>query len=143
MTKNDKLPTSNRPIGFWIKAADQALDQAGDAAHAVDGFTRRRWQVLSLIVQRESITLAGLVAELAPMMESDAVNAEVGSLKKGKFIDEIGSVLGMTEAGEKMHRRLAARQAEIRQQAMARIEQDDYTAAIRCLSRITENLSRQ
>jgi len=142
MTKNDNLPTEKRPIGFWIKAADRALDEAGDAIHAANGFTRRRWQVLSLMAQIGPISQNDLADELGPMMASAAVLAEVVALRDRGLVVETTEGLALTEDGVAMHRRLAAAQAEMRQKAMAGIDPADYAAAIRCLWGIARNLSR-
>ncbi len=143
MTQSFEMPTSKRPIGFWIRAADRALDRAVDDAHAAQGFTRRRWQVLSLIVQSEPATVADLAAEMALMMTEDALGAEIETLKEKQLIDDADSVLSTTEAGQEMHRQLAARQVEVRKDAMAGIHPEDYEATLRCLSQITENLTRR
>ena len=141
MSRINNLVTSKRPIGFWIKSADQALDRMGDAIHESDGFTRRRWQVLSLIVRSEPVSIDALVEQFRPMLGVGEVQAELSVLEDRKIIHYHAGGVSTTTTGADIHRHLEARQITVREKAMQGIDEADYLATLRCLSRIVENLS--
>jgi DNA-binding MarR family transcriptional regulator len=143
MSRQSAIPTAKRPIGFWIKAADRALDKRGDAIHARHGFSRRRWQVLSLIVQTEPVHTGDLVARLAPMMAEPAARDEIAVLAQRGIVTETSGRLATTPTGRALHDRLAAEQMAFRRQAMAGIADADYAAAVRTLERIVENIGAE
>lgn len=142
MNTNSNPVTSKRPIGFWIKSADQALDRMGDAIHEADGFTRRRWQVLSLIVRSEPVSIDALAEQFRPMLDIEEVQAELSVLEDRNIIQTNAGVVSTTANGANLHHHLEARQITVREKAMLGIDEADYLAAMRCLSRIVENLSK-
>src|SRR3546814_20589864 len=43
------IPTSPRPIGYWLRVIDQRLDDRMRELFAAEGITRRDWRRLNLI----------------------------------------------------------------------------------------------
>lgn len=139
MAEQQAIPTSKRPIGFWIKAADHALDRGIDAVHAQSGSTRRRWQVLSLVVQVEPLGRRDFAEQFAPMLERELVYEEISLLILQQLVVEEDSLLTTTQAGKERHNELAVRQAAFRSKAMAGICEADYLTAVRTPARIVAN----
>jgi len=130
----------DRPIGFWIKAADKVLDQTIDRLHVEEGFTRRRWQIFNTIAQYGSISITGLSSGLSAMLASEDVQLELDALTEQGVLNRLGDVLSISRNGLEVHHRLVASQEALRKKAMRGISDEDYRAALRCLSTIVGNL---
>jgi len=141
MNSEPHFPSSNRPIGFWIKAADKALDDAIDTIHAAEDIARRGWQVMNTVARMEPVAPEAIVETFAPMANRPQILGEIEKLENDGLIGLAECRYRLTGEGRELHARLEARQAAFRRRAMANIDEDDHAAAIRCLERIVANLS--
>jgi hypothetical protein len=46
--------TKQKPIGYWLKHADEVITEHADRVLSDNGFTRSRWQVLNIVYQAPS-----------------------------------------------------------------------------------------
>lgn len=143
----DRPADSERPIGFWLKAADDALTRAVDAAQQEHGVTRLEWQVLHAIEVAGRMDLPHLLQVLRPLGPMDQLVEALDRFVEEGWLDE--GVDGphqikfyqLTGQGHERHALILARQMEVRGAAMAGIAADDYTTAVRVLERLVSNLS--
>ena len=54
MANRDK--TKHKPIGYWLKHADDVITEHIDRVLGENGFTSSRWQVLNIAYQADTIT---------------------------------------------------------------------------------------
>ncbi|MEZ5778528.1 MAG: hypothetical protein R3E44_09210 [Paracoccaceae bacterium] len=141
MTTRPTTP-EDRPIGYWIKAADRALDAAIDSLHRGAGVDRRGWQVLNLTSRNGGRIACGTMHEaFQPMLTALEVDRQIEALETRGLLIRAGDYVEMTAAGEAAHARLAADQGAFRTSLMRNIDGQDYLAAVRVLHAIVANLS--
>lgn len=133
----------DRPIGYWIKAADRALDGAIDSLHCAAGVDRRGWQVLNLTSRNGGrIGREALRAFFHPMLTASEVDRQIDALETGGLLIRAGDGVEMTAAGRAAHARLSADQEAFRATLMRDIDGDDYLAALSVLKGIVANLDQ-
>jgi DNA-binding MarR family transcriptional regulator len=132
---------SERPIGYWLKAADRAITARVDAVQRAEGVTRLDWQVLNTIAQSAHRSPDQIVAELHMFLDRAALDKVLTAFRtNGWIVENATGEISLTEAGRQAHARILARQQEVRQQLMQGISADEYTTALRVLQRIVANL---
>jgi DNA-binding MarR family transcriptional regulator len=127
------MSDDNKPIGWWLKQLDRLLEASFEQILAADGLTRRQWQALNAAAGPEPIAVA-----LAPFVTGDAgeLSAAVEPLTaRGWLVDE-----SLTTAGQAALDALEAKVRAQREQVMAGITGDEYTAAIAVLKKMADNL---
>lgn len=142
MEPSAQAESDQRPIGFWLKAADQAITARVDAAQRADGVTRLEWQVLNTISRAARRSPDEIVEALRVFLDRPALDAVLTSLRDKGWIDaDAGGAVGLTEAGRQAHARILARQEEVRRQLMRGISAEEYETVLRVLKQIVANLS--
>jgi DNA-binding MarR family transcriptional regulator len=133
---------SERPIGYWLKAADRAITDRVDAAQRADGVTRLQWQALNTIAEGTHRSRDHILAALHMFLDEPTLDTVLTALRNNGWIvaDESGDV-SLTAAGRQAHARILARQEEVRQQLMRGISADEYATVLDVLKRIVANLS--
>jgi hypothetical protein len=81
-----------------------------------------------------------LSSGLSAILTSEDVQLELDALTKQGVLDTLGDVLSISRDGFEVHHRLVASQDALRKKAMRGISDEDYRAALRCLSTIVGNL---
>ena len=136
-----KPDPQDRPIGFWIKAVDRALDRAIDRLHEDTGFTRRRWQVMNAVAARARGTAEAIAADLRPMLSLEEVGAELEAMEASALLETTPQGVRLTDAGHGMRTTLSVRQEELRRRAVRGVEAADYATTIATLARVLDNLA--
>lgn len=140
MMPNDKT-SSERPIGFWIKAADRALDATIDAAHRHAGVGRRGWQVLNAVAQAggtiKSKALAGI---FHPMLSVSETELQVDTLTQAGMLIRVGDAVELTGQGRETQKHVASAQELVRRKAMQGIDEAEYVTTLTVLKRLVTNL---
>ncbi|MCB9691070.1 MAG: hypothetical protein H6736_04570 [Alphaproteobacteria bacterium] len=132
----------DRPIGYWIKAADRALDAAITSLHTGAGVDRRGWQVLNQTsISGGQIARVNMHNWFHPMMSTLEVDRQLEALEAAGLLRRVGEDVVLTASGVATHAGLAADQEAFRDLLMRNIGRDDYLAAVRVLQAITANLS--
>ena len=128
-----------RPVGWWLKEADDRLNAAFDRALECSDVSRRGWQVLSSLSKRPS-TLTDLVATLKSFDSPDAIHGVVAELERRSWVHEEDEVLRLTTYGAQMYTDLTPVVDRVRRQVQTALPPDDYINLIRLLARLTEAL---
>ncbi len=129
-----------RPIGYWLRRADQLLTARIDDAQRATGITRLEWQLLNVVRKARSSAVDGAVAALAPFADAATVETAVASLEARGLIRRATGSLSLTPEGEDLFAAALAVQTAVRQQAMAGISEADYETAMRVLQQLVANL---
>ena len=133
---------TRRPIGWWVKEADAQLEQAFDRAFTAVGRTRREWQVLNTLSERDNAP-DDLVAAFAPFASRETVLTVVDGLVARGEVSATDDALRLTEAGARTRAELASSVARIRERVTAALPGDDYRTLVSLLARLVQGLQDQ
>jgi hypothetical protein len=128
-----------RPIGWYLKEADNRLNAAFDRALDEMPVDRRAWQVLSSLARR-TCSEADLVAALEAFDQSDVVYGVVSDLRLRGWVDDGVDGLCLTKEGARQHAAIAPRIDRVRQQVSDALPREDYLTLIQLLKRLTDAL---
>jgi DNA-binding MarR family transcriptional regulator len=133
--------TSQPPIGYWLKHADEIITARSNQALADQGFTRFRWQALNMIYEAGTITRDQIFNVLQTFLDAHQLDEMLnGFIQEGWLVVE-GNALSLTEAGKSKRTDLFKRQGEVRRRAMQGISDEEYVTIIAVLQRIVNNLA--
>ena len=132
---------NNRPIGYWLKRADQLLTERIDEAQRANGLTRLEWQALNVIREGEVVSDDDLALTLQPFADASVIKEMLAGLEGRGVIGQSGEGYELTEEGRERYDRALVLQRTIRQQAFEGISEADYEATLRVLHRLVENLN--
>jgi DNA-binding MarR family transcriptional regulator len=138
---------SQRPIGYWLKQADNLLTEQINEAHATHRVSRADWQVLNTLKYGASASREQIFETMQIFVDASNFNDIMTSLAaRGWILQQQGSKPGadafqLTEDGERQHAILLAAQKGVRQRAMEGISEAEYVTVIRVLQQIVNNLS--
>ncbi|BCW48918.1 MarR family transcriptional regulator [Arthrobacter sp. StoSoilB13] len=133
----------NKPIGYWIKRLDAALELQLDATLARVKLSRRQWQALGTLAEG-TVRPDELDDILRPFWGDDARlrERELASLVGRGMITMIDDRLALSELGrEKYHEALRYVEAA-RQDLSMGIGIDEYAMALSVLERMSLNAER-
>jgi DNA-binding MarR family transcriptional regulator len=133
--------TSQPPIGYWLKHADEVITARSNQALADQGFTRFRWQALNMIYEAGTITRDEVFNVLQTFIDAHQLDEMLdGFVREGWLVVE-GNALNLTEAGKSKRTDLFKRQGEVRRRAMQGISDEEYVTIIAVLQRMVNNLA--
>lgn len=133
----------DKPIGYWIKKADDVLTDRIDAVQHRFGLNRLGWQLLHTICARPPLSTSILIELVSPFAPAPDVQTILASLKNQGLLvwdEHLDSVVGYTQAGLDLHDRCFQQQTLIRQQAMEDITNEQYALTVQTLQTIVHNL---
>jgi DNA-binding MarR family transcriptional regulator len=136
--------TKHKPIGYWLKHADEAITDHVDLVLGDNGFTRSRWQVLNIVYQAGTVTRSGVFDAMQTFIDSRQLDeiieafVEEGWLVKRGEGD--GGQLTLTDAGKAKRETIFKLQSEVRRRAMRGITEREYATVIDVLERMVKNL---
>jgi DNA-binding MarR family transcriptional regulator len=134
----------NRPIGYWVKRLDAALERYLDSTLARLRLTRRQWQVLNTL-SAGPVTPGDLADVLSPFKgadDGDAQERDMAALVRGELVMLLAGNLTLTEAGSALHAEASRLVEESRRELTAGIGADEYAMAVSVLERMTNNAER-
>jgi DNA-binding PadR family transcriptional regulator len=136
-----RVPTSHRPIGFWLKLLDRSLDDGLGAVLAGAGLTRRQWQVCNVLHNR-SVSVAEVDEAIRPFLDDQEPSSApvLDQLVADGWADRDGVRYELTPAGVARFDRVFDQVGEFRRSAVDGITDDEYDVAIRVLERMAGNL---
>jgi DNA-binding MarR family transcriptional regulator len=137
--------SAQRPIGYWLRRADQAITAHVDEVHGDKGVSRVHWQVLHLIQQGGAVTAQSVFEEMRDFVRASEFDAVVRELERRGWIAHrldtpATPVLELTEPGRRFHSDVMQAQTDVRQRAMEGITPEEYATTVRVLQRIVSNL---
>ncbi len=132
------MSESQKPIGYWLKRADEVLTERIDDAQRVNGLTRIDWQILNVIQEAGSATGEEIAEKLQPFADARAIHDAITRLG-GRGL--LAGSYSLSTLGQRTHATALVLQKEVRQQAMRGISEGDYESTIAVLQQIVENLT--
>jgi DNA-binding MarR family transcriptional regulator len=133
-----------RPIGFWLKRADELLTKRIDDAQRASGLTRLDWQALNVVRERGSPNAEEVAAVLQPFADRQRVYETLSQLASRRTIAQSADARwSLTGAGTSLYEGALAVQQQIRQRAMTGISDTEYAAAVSVLKRLVDNLEAE
>jgi hypothetical protein len=98
MTQRDVA--KQKPIGYWLKYADEVITEHVDRVLSDNGFTRFCWQVLNIIYQAGAITESGVF---------DTMQTFIDRQQLGEILDRFVEQGWLVSAARAMGRNLRSR----------------------------------
>jgi hypothetical protein len=141
---NDAQP-NDAPIGYWLKRADDLIDQRQAEAFAGEGVYRSHWQVLNLVPGTEPTRLDAVFETMRTFLGDDGhgrLDAIVADLAGRAWLQRgaDGSTIALTPAGVVARERLLERVQSVRQRMLRGIGEAEYRATVGTLRRMVSNL---
>lgn len=132
-----------RPIGYWLRRADELLTEHIDEAQHAQGINRLEWQALNVVRDGEAATYDAIADVLRPFADRTAVQNALERLLRRNVLRETGERrLEFTADGESLYATALAAQQEVRKRAMTGISEGEYDAAVAVLKRVVTNLEQ-
>jgi DNA-binding MarR family transcriptional regulator len=134
----------NRPIGYWVKRLDAALETHLDSTLARLRLSRRQWQVLNTL-SSGPITPAELAEVLRPFSAANggaAKEREMAALVRRELVFLLDGRLTLTDAGWALHAEASGMVEASRRELTAGIGVDEYATAVSVLERMSNNAER-
>jgi len=122
---NTQNTSQDRPLGYWLKAADRLMAAEFAAAFAESGVTRRDWRMLNIVDGTAEADRPLSDRKLAPLADRG-------------WIARSGAGWELTEEGRTAKERLDAVVDGIRNKAADAVSPDDYDTTLATLRRIAE-----
>jgi DNA-binding MarR family transcriptional regulator len=136
--------TMQKPIGYWLKHADEVITEHVDRVLSDNGFTRLRWQVLNIAYQAGTITRGGVFDTMQIFTYARRLDEIIdGFVKKGWLVkhgEGDGAQLTLTDTGKAKRETVFKLQSEVRRRAMQGITEQEYATVIDVLQRMVSNL---
>jgi DNA-binding MarR family transcriptional regulator len=132
------------PIGYWVRKVDETLTAQINEAQEVNGLSRTTWQVLNVLHDMASTTLAQLAEPLRPFADAGSLADVIDRLaERGLIEGERSASAGfrLTDQGRRVHQAALERQKEVRQRAVRGVSEADYLTTVQVLQRVAENLT--
>ncbi|WP_214402859.1 MarR family winged helix-turn-helix transcriptional regulator [Pseudonocardia lacus] len=126
--------SEDKPIGWWVKQLDRALEEALPRALAGEGVDRRQWQLLNVAAGE------GTARALAPFFADPAeADAPVRALAERGWVRTERDRITLTAEGAAARDRLLVAVRAQRERVMAGIAPAEYAATVDVLRRMAAN----
>ncbi len=139
--------TCTRPIGYWLRRADQLMTARAHEAPAANDVSRTDWQVLNLLHDAGSrATQERLLDTLRSFVDSAHLDEIVSRLMHRGWLAFVETSpaepahLQFTPEGRRRYRAIAARQRQVRRQTLEGVSEEEHATFVRVLQRIVANL---
>ena len=133
--------TAPRPLGYWVRTVDQALEERLQSAAEESGLTRREWQILNRL-RIGAVEEDSLRAALAPYLDGDESLADpLRRLADDGLLVHNEPEWRLTDDGvERVDRVREEAAQEIRERATDGLSEEDEERLLATLERIARNL---
>ena len=136
--------TKDKPIGYWLKHADNVITEHIDRVLSENGFTRSRWQVLNIVYQAGTIMRKALVDTMQNFIHAPQLDEIIEDFVEEGWLVRLGegdeAQLTLTDAGKANRETVFELQSEVRRRAMKGITEQEYATVIDVLERMVKNL---
>lgn len=133
--------SGHRPIGYWLKRADELLTVRIDEVQRANGLTRLGWQIINVVRERGEATVDDVAGVLRPFADGAAVSAALADLADRGVIGRTSAGgFEVTPAGSEVYARAHAAQLAIRERAVAGIDEAEFATTLRVVRRLVANL---
>jgi|RhiMetStandDraft_4_1073278.scaffolds.fasta_scaffold41175_2 DNA-binding MarR family transcriptional regulator len=134
----------NRPIGYWVKRLDAALETHLDSTLERLHLSRRQWQVLNTL-SSGPITPVELADVLRPFSTANggaAQERDMAALVRRELVFLLDGRLTLTADGWALHTEASRMVDASRRELTAGIGVDEYAMAVSVLARMSKNAER-
>ncbi len=131
----------NKPIGYWIKRLDAALEVQLDTTLARLKLSRRQWQTLNTLAEATMLP-DELEEALRPFWGTDVRERELASMVGRGLITMIDERLTLSERGRETYHQAQRLVEEARLDLSMGIGIDEYAMAVSVLERMSLNAER-
>lgn len=142
MDRQDR--TKQKPIGYWLKRADEVITEHVDLVLSDNGFTRFRWQVLNIVYQAGTITRGNVLETMQAYSDARQLEEILDGFVEERWLVKSGggddAQLTLTNAGKAQRENVFKLQREVRSRAMQGITEQEYATVIDVLVRMVSNL---
>ncbi len=136
--------TSQPPIGYWLKHADEVITKHVNQVLQDHGFTRFCWQVLNLLYETGTTTRSNVLTTMMTFIDADQLDEILnGFVQEGWLVkrgDGEVTELVLTNAGKTEREAIFKLQSEVRRRAMRGISDQEYTTVLDVLQCMVNNL---
>ena len=138
--------TTQPPIGYWLKHADEVITKHVNQALSDNGLTRFHWQVLNISHESGITTRAQLFETMRTFVDSAELDRIIDDFVQRAWMirrahgDQATTELELTDQGKQGFTTIFNIQREVRQRAIRGITAEEYTTVIDVLKRIVSNL---
>ncbi|WP_370414945.1 MarR family winged helix-turn-helix transcriptional regulator [Streptomyces fradiae] len=133
---------TQRPLGYWLKHIDGAIEAAMARLFAADDLTRRGWQVLNTL-SYEPITPSRIDETLAPFLSpaEPSTRPYVDALvHRGWARPGPADTIQLTAPGHAAHRRIAEQVTALRSRVTESLSPEEYGTLLTLLRRVADHL---
>jgi DNA-binding MarR family transcriptional regulator len=135
---------ANKPIGWYLKEADQQITSFMNEVFKEIDITRFHWMVLRNIAERGSINSWQFYQEVKNFVTVQEFGEIIQSMVgRGWITVSADDKCAFTAVGEEAYKNIATLQQEKAAQMMRGISDDEYRLTLRVLNRIIENIGQQ
>jgi hypothetical protein len=138
------MDQEQRPIGYWARRLDEALEHYLDLVLAHEHLTRRQWQVLAVLAQGP-LPPAAVHEALRPFWSAAGEGtheSELAALVRRGYLTFAGGLLALTQEGTAKHTTAEDIIRHSRQDLTMGIGIDEYASAVSVLERMAANAER-
>lgn len=135
-----------KPIGYWLKEADQAISECFDRTVTTFGLSRLGWQLLNLVQQSQTVCLASLQPITSVLADQATIRTTVEALIAQMWLTVTQYQADLLDCELTIHPAAIERLAELtslvhglRQQLMHQITPDEYQTTVRVLAQLIKN----
>lgn len=135
-----------KPIGFWLKEADQAISECFDQTVTTFGLSRLGWQILNLVQQAQTVRLVSVQPITSILTDSTTLRTTIEALIEQTWLTVTTYQADLLDCELAIHPAAIDRFAELtslvhglRQQLMRQITPDEYQTTIRVLAQMIKN----
>jgi DNA-binding MarR family transcriptional regulator len=136
----------HKPIGYWLKHADNVITEHIDRVLSENGFTRSRWQILNIVYQAGTITRSSILDTMQTFIDARQLDEIIEEFVEQGWLVKHGKEervqLTLTEAGKAQRETIFELQSEVRRRTMQGITEQEYATVIDVLERMVSNLER-
>lgn len=132
------------PIGLLLRGLDRLIDERFERTLGAPDVTRRQWQLLSTLAQRDA-TLEDLGAAVAPFLdEADggSVEPHLAPLCRRGLVQRAGNTFRLTDRGRDAVAALTVEVRAIRRLVAEGISPARYEQALATLQQMIRNLEQ-
>lgn len=144
MTDLTQLPDvrKQRPLGYWLRRIDGAIEESMGRVFAADGLNRRGWQVLNTI-SYDPITMAELDETMASFLSADepTMRPHVDRfIERGWVHTADDNSVALTVEGRRAHQRASQQAGALRVRMMECLSPEELVVLMELLQRVAAHL---
>lgn len=135
------MQNKRRPIGYYLKLADNCLTKGIDEIQSKHGLNRIEWQVLNSIYEKQEVLQNEVLKLMKPLANNQLVGTVISKFLDNKKVEVKNDMLTLTTDGIELHKSCFDTQQEFRKKAVTDISEADYQTTISTLQKMIANIS--